>query len=147
MGPTSLEWNRRVGDEIILVVDVINIGKKARFVNGRGRSGFSPLPGDQEFVLRITGPTGDHWIPSREGQQIEFEGLHPRRKDYVEVRGGTSLKIPIRLSSAMYPLPNGTYSVEICFWDQWRYATEGRPGVSVFRGPVLLPAFHLSVVD
>ena len=146
VGPTSVEWSRRVGDETIVVVDATNVGKKTWLVNGRGRSGFSPLPGDQEFVLRITEPNGDHWIPSREGQ-IEFEGLPPRRKDYVEVRGGASLKIPIRLSSAMYPLPNGTYSVEVCFWDRWQYATQGRPGAPVFRGPVLLPAFRLSVVN
>ena len=146
VGPTSMEWSRRVGDESTLVVDVINDGKKNWLVNERGRSGFSPMPGDEEFVLRVTEANGDRWVPKREGQ-IEFEGLPPRRKDYVEVRGGTSLEIPIRLKRAMYPLPNGTYRVEVCFWDQWRYATEGRPGAPVFRGPVLLPAFRLSVVD
>jgi hypothetical protein len=146
VGPTSVEWKRSSVGEITLVVDAINVGKKTWLVNGRGRSGFSPLPGDQEFVLRITETNGDRWVPPSP-DWTEFEGLPPRRKDYVEVQGGTSRKIPIRLSGAMYPLSNGTYSVEVCFWDQWRYATEGRPGAPVFRGPVLLPTFRLSVVD
>lgn len=122
--PKSLEWNRRVGDEINLVVDVINGGKKTWLVNRRGLSGFSPLPGHQEFFLRITEPNGHRWMRSSEGQ-LELEGLYPKRKDYVEVRGGRSLKISIRFGSAKYPLPNGTYRVEICFWDRWRYPPRG----------------------
>ena len=58
-----------------------------------------------------------------------------------------SLRIAVRFGGAKYPLPNGTYSVEVCFWDWWRYATEGHHDVSVFRGPALLPAFRLSVVN
>jgi hypothetical protein len=146
VAPTSVEWNRRGEDEIKLIVDVINRGKKTWLINKRGFSGFSPLPGHQEFVLRITKPNGHYWMPPS-GEWLELEGLYPNRKDYVELRGGTSLNIPIRFGGAQYPLPSGTYGVEICFWDRWQYATEGHPGVTVFRGPVLLPTFRLSVVD